>query len=93
MNKSELCAHVAVQAAVSKAAADSVVSALFTAIGEALAREEPVTIAGFGTFSTRARPARQGRNPATGERISIAASKAPAFKAGKTLRATVNAGK
>ena len=62
-------------------------------IGETLARDEPVAIAGFGTFSTRARSPQQGRNPATGETISIAASKTPAFKAGKSLRETVNAGK
>ena len=53
-------------------------------------RNETVAIAGFGTFSTRSRAARQGRNPRTGEHIAIAASKAPAFKAGKKLRDTVN---
>ena len=90
MNKSELCAHVAIRAGVSRATAESVVSALFMAITETLARQESVIVAGFGTFSTRARSARQGRNPATGESISIAASKTPAFKPGKTLRATVN---
>ena len=57
MNKTELCAHVAARAAVSRATVDCVVSTLFTTIGEALARDESVTIAGFGTFSTRARAA------------------------------------
>ena len=93
MNKSELCAHVATRADVSRATADTVISTALSMIGEALARDETVAIAGFGTFSTRARSARQGRNPATGESISIAASKTPAFKAGKRLRETVNAGK
>ena len=75
----------------SRDTANSVVTAVFSAIGDTLARNEPVAIAGFGTFSTRTRAARQGRNPHTGESIGIAASKAPAFKAGKTLRDTVNA--
>lgn len=60
--------------------------------GETLASDEAVAIAGFGTFSTRERAARRGRNPATGEPISIAASKTLAFKAGKKLRECVNAG-
>ena len=103
VNKSELCAHVAARTDVSRATADTVISTAFSMIGETLARDESVTIAGFGTFSTRARSARQGarldravggvRHPATGESISIAASKTPAFKAGKRLRETVNAGK
>ena len=63
MNKSELCAHVAARAGVSRMTADTVVSTAFSMIGEALARDETVAIAGFGTFSTRARSARQGRNP------------------------------
>ena len=90
MNKSELSAHVAAHVSVSRATADSVVSAVFSAIGDALARDDTVAIAGFGTFSTRTRAARKGRNPRTGESIAIAASKTPAFKAGKALRDTVN---
>ena len=93
MNKSELCAHVAAHADVSRRTADTVISTAFAMIGEALARDETVAIAGFGTFSTRARSARQGRNLATGESITIAASKTPAFKVGKRLRETINAGK
>ena len=92
MNKSELATHVADRLCVSKATADAVVSAVFATIGEALAREDTVSITGFGTFVTRARAAREGRNPATGQRIQIAASKTPAFKPGKTLRNIVNAG-
>lgn len=90
MKKSDLASHVATQASLSKAAAEGAVSAVFAAISDALAREEAVTIAGFGTFSTKRRPARQGRNPRTGESITIAASKVPSFKAGKTLRDSVN---
>lgn len=89
MKKSDISSHVAAQASLSKAAADSAVNAVFSSISDALAREETVTIAGFGTFSTKRRPARQGRNPRTGESITIAASKVPSFKAGKTLRDTV----
>ena len=86
MNKSELSSHVAGQASLSKAQAGQVVDAVFSASADALARDESVAILGFGTFSTKTREARQGRNPRTGESIAIAASKAPSFKAGKTLR-------
>ena len=92
MKKSDLASHVATQAALSKAQAHSAVDALFSAITEALARDESVVIPGFGTFTTKTRGARQGRNPHTGESIAIAASKAPAFKAGKFLRDAVRAG-
>ena len=63
MNKAELASHVAAETSVPKAEADSVVNAVFAAIGEALARCEKVTIAGFGSFATRSRSARQGRYP------------------------------
>ena len=90
MTKSELAAKVAAQASLSNAAADRAVGAVFSAISDALANGETVTLTGFGTFSTRRREARQGRNPRTGESITIAASNAPSFKAGKTLRDAVN---
>ena len=90
MNKTELASSVATRTSVSKATADDVVGAVFATIADALARGEKVSIAGFGTFATRSRAARQGRNPATGESIAIAASTAPSFKAGKTLRDAVN---
>ena len=89
MNKSDLTVRVAARASLSKADAAAAVRAVFSAIADALARGETVRIAGFGTFSTRARPARPGRNPRTGERIDVAASTTPAFKAGKTLRDAV----
>lgn len=90
MKKSDLAARVASEASLSKAAADSAVNAMFSVIGDALADGETVGIAGFGTFSTKARSARQGHNPRTGESIAIAASTVPSFKAGKGLRDAVN---
>ena len=90
MNKSELSSRVADAASMSRTEADSAVSALFSAIADALAAGETVAIAGFGAFATRERSARTGRNPRTGETIAIAASRAPAFKPGKALRETVN---
>ena len=90
MKKSDISSHVATQVVLPKADAESAVNAVFSVIADALAREETVTIAGFGTFSTKRRSARQGRNPRTGESITIAASKVPSFKPGKTLRDAVN---
>ena len=90
MNKSDIVSRVAAQSSLSRAAADSVVNAVFTAIGDGLAQDEAVAIAGFGTFSIKKRPARAGRNPRTGEPITIAASAVPAFKASKALRDAVS---
>ena len=89
MNKRELCARVADATSLSAVDADAAVNAVLSTVAGALAAGETVTIAGFGTFSTRHRPARQGRNPRTGERIAIPASKAPAFKPAKALREAV----
>ena len=89
MTKSELSAKVAAQTSLSVTAADKAVNAVFSAITDALANEETVTLTGFGTFSTKRREAREGRNPRTGESIAIAASRVPSFKAGKTLRDAV----
>ena len=63
---------------------------MFSAIAYALAKGETVTVAGFGNFTTRDRAACAGRNPQTGEAVAIAASRVPAFKAGKALRDAVN---
>ena len=82
---------LAERASVSRETTRSVVTVVVSVIGEALASDETVAIAGFGTFSARSRPARRGRNPRTGESIAIAASRTPAFKAGKTLRDQLNA--
>ena len=90
MNRAELASHIAADLSLTRAEADRMVAAVFAAIGDVLAADETVAIAGFGTFSTRTRDARRGRNPRTGEAIDIAASRAPAFKAGKALREAVH---
>ena len=76
----------------SQSAAGNTVDAVFVAVGDALANGEEVRIVGFGTFTTKSRPARTGRNPQTGESLSIQASTAPAFKLGKALKDAVNDG-
>ena len=93
MNKTELVAKVAEQAQVSKKDAAAAVKATFDTITAELAKGEKVALLGFGTFETRTRAARMGRNPATGASIKIKASKAAAFKAGKALKTAVNAPK
>ena len=93
MNKSEIAGRVADRTGVGRSAAGSAVDAVFEAIGEALTRGEDVQVVGFGTFGTRSRPARTGRNPRTGESLNIAASTTPTFKAGRPLRDAVNAGR
>ncbi len=90
MNKSELVAAVAEQAAISKKDAEKAVNAVVAAITDALVDGDKVQLVGFGTFEVRARDARTGKNPRTGEVIKIAASKVPAFKAGKALKDAVN---
>ena len=90
MNRTELASQLAADLSLTRAEADRMVAAVVAAIGDAIAREETVAIAGFGTFGTRARAARPGRNPRTGETNDIAASRAPTFKAGKALREVVN---
>ncbi|NMA92126.1 MAG: HU family DNA-binding protein [Firmicutes bacterium] len=86
MNKSELIETVSEKTDVTKKVADKVVNAVFDTIIESLASEEKVQVIGFGTFEVRHRDAREGRNPATGEKIMIPALKVPAFKAGKRLK-------
>lgn len=90
MNKSELIAAVAEQAALSKKDAEKAVNAVIAAITDKLVEGDKVQLVGFGTFEVRAREARTGKNPRTGEKIEIAASKVPAFKAGKALKDAVN---
>ena len=86
MNKTKLVEAVAVKAELSKKDADAAVSAVVEAITEALADGDKVSLVGFGTFAVKERAARTGINPRTGESVEIAASKAPAFKAGKALK-------
>ena len=90
MNRSELGSNIAAGTSLSTPDAAVAVRPVFATIADALARGETVTIVGFGTFSTRSRAARAGRNPATGEYITIAATRAPAFKPGRALRDAVN---
>ena len=90
MNNSQLTAHVAGETSVTRGTADSLVGAVFSAIADALARDETVAIAGFGKFDVRSRAARQDRNPRTGEPVAIAPSRTPSFKPAKALRNAVN---
>ncbi len=89
MNKSELIDHVASQAGLTKKQASAAVNAVFDGIQAQLAQGGSVSITGFGTFDVRSRKARTGVRPGTGEKIKIPASKAPGFKAGKTLKDSV----
>jgi len=90
MNKKDLGDAVGAAFGGSKAMGGAAVDAVFDAITKALAKGEEVQVAGFGKFEVRNRPARTGRNPRTGEPVQIAASKAPAFKAAKGLKDSVN---
>ena len=90
MKKQDVVAAVARSSGLSKASADEAVDAIFSAITDALKNGEDVRLVGFGTFSTRHRAARQGRNPRTGETIQIPASIQPKFKAGRPLKDAVN---
>ena len=90
MNKTDLCAAVAAKTGMTRKDAEAAVTAVIDVIGESLKDGEKVAIVGFGTFEVKDRPARKARNPRTGEEIEIAASKAPAFKAGKALKDIVS---
>ncbi len=90
MNKSELIEAMADSADISKAAAGRALDGMIDAITQAVKNNDTVSIVGFGTFLLRERAARTGRNPKTGSTIEIAASKAPAFKAGKAFKDAVN---
>ena len=90
MNKSDLIDAIADAAGLSKADAGRALDATVDTITSALKGGDSVSLVGFGTFSVRDRAARTGRNPRTGETIKIAASKNPAFKAGKALKDAVN---
>ena len=90
MNKVDFVAAVAEKAGISKKDAGKVVDAFAGVVTEALTKGEKVSLVGFGTFEVKERAAREGRNPQTGETMQIAASKAPAFKAGKTFKDAIN---
>ena len=91
MNKAELIDAVAASADLPKASATRAVEAVVEAITATLKGGDQVSLVGFGTFAVKSRPARAGRNPKTGEAITIAASKVPAFKPGKGLKDELNA--
>ena len=89
MNKTELIAAVAEKTDLSKKDADAAVSAVLGAITDALKAGDKIQLVVFGTFEVRNRAAKQGRNPRTGETMTVPASKVPAFKAGKALKDAV----
>ena len=90
MNKADLIDAVAASANLTKTDAGNAVDAVFDSIGKTLSNGDTVSLVGFGTFSVSDRAARSGRNPRTGETISIAATRVPKFKAGKGLKDAVN---
>ncbi|MGD8910157.1 MAG: HU family DNA-binding protein [Chromatiales bacterium] len=90
MNKAELIEAMAEAADISKAAAGRALDGMVEAITDAMKKGDTLSLIGFGTFSVKERAAREGRNPQTGETITIKASKIPSFKAGKALKDAVN---
>ncbi len=90
MNKTELIAVVAEKAEISKKDAEKAVSAVFDTIVESVAEGNEIRIVGFGTFERHERGERTGCNPQTKEKITIPASKVPAFKAGKAFKDAVD---
>ncbi|EEU12829.1 MULTISPECIES: HU family DNA-binding protein [Anaerococcus] len=91
MNKSELLVNISEKSGLKKVEAERALNAFIETVTESLKKEEKVQLVGFGTFETRDRKAREGRNPRKpDEVIKIPASKAPVFKAGKTLKEAVN---
>ena len=89
MNKAELINAAAEKAALSKKDTEAAINAAMEVISAALAEGDKVQLVGFGIFEVKERAARIGRNPATGTEIEIPASKAPAFKPGKALKAAI----
>ena len=91
MNKTELVAAMAEKAGLSKKDAEAALKAFTETVAEELKKGEKIQLVGFGTFEVSERAARTGRNPQTGAEMTIAASKAPKFKAGKALKDAINA--
>ena len=85
MTKAELVAKIASEGGITKSQADKAVAAFVSAVSNALSGGDKITLVGFGTFSVGTRSQREGRNPRTGAKIKIPASKVVKFKAGKTL--------
>lgn len=90
MNKSQLAEAAAERAGLSKGEATKALDAVLDTITSALQSGEKVSLTGFGTFEVRDRAARTARNPQTGQEMQVAASKAPAFKAGKGFKDAIN---
>lgn len=90
MNKAELVAAIAEKTELSKKDSEKALKAFIDVVTEELKKGEKVQLVGFGTFEVAERPAREGRNPRTGETMKIAASKSPKFKAGKALKDSLN---
>ncbi|MES9773056.1 DNA-binding protein [Priestia megaterium] len=89
MKKAELIDAVATKSELTKQDSKKAVDALFETISNTLAKEEKIQLIGFGTFEVRERAERTGRNPQTGEEMTIPASKVPSFKPGKELKEAV----
>lgn len=90
MNKTEFIAAVAEKAEISKKDSEKALKAFVDVVAEQLKAGDKVQLVGFGTFEVSERVAREGRNPQTGETMTIAACKAPKFKAGKALKDAIN---
>lgn len=90
MNKKDLVDQIALRADITKAQAKASLEGFLETVVDALAEGEDVSLIGFGTFTVKDRAARIGRNPQTGEELQIAAAKVPAFKAGKSLKDSLN---
>ncbi len=90
MNKAELVSAIADKTSLSKKDAEAAVKAFTEVVAEELKKGEKIQLVGFGTFEVSERAARTGRNPQTGKEMSIPASKAPKFKAGKALKDSLN---
>lgn len=90
MNKTQLIEVIADKSGLKKKEAEAALNAMTEAIAEALKAGDKVQLVGFGTYEVKERAARSGRNPKTGETIQIAASKHPAFTAGKALKDAIN---
>ena len=90
MNKADLIAAIAAKTGDTKKVAEASVNAFVDVVTEELKKGEKIQLVGFGTFEVSERAAREGRNPQTGETMTIAACKAPKFKAGKALKDAIN---
>ena len=90
MNRTELVNSIAEKSGVTKKVADSMLKAFIETVEGAVKKGDKVQLIGFGTFESKARAARTGKNPRTGEAIKIAAAKVPAFKAGAAFKDLLN---